>query len=138
MRTLGTSYILAPQQLVSCDTQSSGCGGGWPTWGFDYVMSAGGQEQESAYPYTSGTSGVTGKCSANAAKNVLSVSQYYQITAASASAIETAMASYVGSTGPLSICVDANNWRYIIPYSTSRIVTLPSSTPAHHPPPPPM
>ena len=111
MRLLSTEFILAPQQIVSCDTQSSGCGGGWPTWAFDYVMSAGGQEQESVYPYTSGATGATGLCSANAAANVISTSQYFQITASTTSAVETAMASYVGSTGPLSICVDASNWR---------------------------
>ena len=109
MRMLGTNYILGPQQIVSCDPVSYGCSGGWPTWAFDYVMSAGGQEQESSYPYTS-FNGDSGLCSANKALNVVGISQYYQITASSASAIETAMASYVGTTGPLSICVDANNW----------------------------
>jgi len=30
MRVYGTDYILAPQQITSCDPQSYGCSGGWP------------------------------------------------------------------------------------------------------------
>jgi C1A family cysteine protease len=109
MRLLGTNYILSPQQVVSCDPQSFGCSGGWPHWAFDYIASAG-QEQESAYPYTSGTTGDSGMCTANQAAEVMSLTEYFQISGSSASATEAAMATYVGTTGPLSICVDANNW----------------------------
>merc|ERR1740138_818424 len=54
MRQLKTDYIMAPQQLVSCDTGDYGCNGGWPTTAYDYVESAGGLVSESDYPYTSG------------------------------------------------------------------------------------
>ena len=50
MRSLSTSYILAPQQLVSCDTSDAGCNGGWPTTAYDYVESAGGMVTETDYP----------------------------------------------------------------------------------------
>ena len=46
MRQLSTSYVLAPQQLVSCDTEDSGCNGGWPTNAYDYIESIGGMVQE--------------------------------------------------------------------------------------------
>lgn len=32
---------LSTQQLVDCDTQSSGCNGGWMPWAFDYLVGAG-------------------------------------------------------------------------------------------------
>ena len=110
MRVLGTSFILSPQQIVSCDTAWYGCSGGWPYGGFDYIQQFGGQEQESAYPYTSGTTGDTGVCTADSKAAVMSLTDYYQITGSNAAATEAAMATYVGTTGPLSICVDANNW----------------------------
>jgi C1A family cysteine protease len=106
MRQLSTDYILSPEQIVQCDTVSSGCSGGWPTWAMDYVKSAGGIEQNSDYPYSS-YYGVTGTCSADASKNVIQVTDYTVITGSS---IESSMASHVQSTGPLSICVDASSW----------------------------
>ena len=72
----------------------------------DYVKSAGGIEQNSDYPYSS-YYGVTGTCSADASKNVIQVTDYTVITGSS---IESAMASHVQTTGPLSICVDASSW----------------------------
>jgi C1A family cysteine protease len=110
MRVLGTSFLLAPQQIVSCDPVSYGCQGGWPTWAFDYLKSSNGQEQESAYPYTSGTTGDSGVCAAKASDNVIGVSAYYQITGASTADIESSMKAHVLKTGPLSICADASSW----------------------------
>jgi C1A family cysteine protease len=110
MRVLGTSFILAPQQVVSCDTVSSGCQGGWPTWAFDYIKSANGQEEDGVYPYTSGTTGDTGVCAAKSSANVVGVSAYYQISGAKAADIESSMQAYVSKTGPLSICADASSW----------------------------
>ena len=62
MRELGTSYIMSPQELVSCDTSDAGCNGGWPTTGYDWVEKEGGLVVESDYPCTSGTAGVSGTC----------------------------------------------------------------------------
>ena len=39
MRTLNTDYILSPQQLTSCDTDDSGCNGGWPTNAYEWIES---------------------------------------------------------------------------------------------------
>jgi len=103
MRTLGTSYLLSPEQITQCDTTSYGCGGGWTEHAYDYVKSAGGLETEADYPYTS-YKGVTGKCSADSSKFVIGVNGYTTIQG------ETNMASYVQSTGPLSVCVDASSW----------------------------
>ena len=104
MRTLGVSYTLSPEQLVECDTRSSGCNGGWPEWAYDYVKRAGGIETESDYPYTSYSGKVGGTCHASSSKFKIKVTGYSSIKG------ESSMGSYVSSTGPLSICLDASTW----------------------------
>lgn len=109
MRQRGSSYILSPQQITACDPVSYGCSGGWPSWAFDYVYSAGGQEQEVDYPYVSGN-GMNYPCTAEPSKFKVSLANYYKFTGNATVSIETQMAGYVQTTGPLSICVDASTW----------------------------
>jgi len=105
MRTLGTSYVLSPAQITQCDNTSSGCRGGWSEHAYNYVQRAGGIELDSDYPYTTALyQGLTGSCSANINKAVITVSGYSTLSG------EAAMASYVQTTGPLSVCVDASSW----------------------------
>ena len=101
IRTLGVSYVLSPQQLVSCDNTSFGCDGGWTEHAYNYVKRAGGIELNSDYPYTSPP---TGTCQANKGKFKIAVDGYYTISG------ESNMANYVTSTGPLSVCLDASTW----------------------------
>ena len=103
IRQLGVTYLLSAEQIVQCDTTSYGCSGGWTENAYNYVKKAGGIEQESDYPYSS-YQGTTGRCSVNAGKEVIAVNGYTTIRG------ESNMASYVQTTGPLSICIDANNW----------------------------
>ena len=103
IRTLGVTYVLSPEQITQCDTTSYGCSGGWSENAYNYVKKAGGIETEANYPYTS-YSGTTGTCKVNTAKFVVTVSSYKTLSG------ESAMASYVQTSGPLSVCVDANNW----------------------------
>lgn len=101
MRTLGASWILSEEQIVQCDSTSYGCNGGWTEHAYNYVQKAGGLATESSYPYTS-YNGVTGTC--KSASHVVKVTGYTTVKG------ESQMASYVQSTGPLSVCVDASNW----------------------------
>jgi len=103
MRTLGTSYILSPEQITQCDKTSAGCNGGWTERAYSYVQKAGGIETEASYPYTS-YSGTTGTCTFSASKTVIKVTGYKTISG------ESSMPSYVQSTGPLSVCLDAESW----------------------------
>jgi len=103
MRTKGKTYTLSAEQIVDCDSTSQGCNGGWTEHAYNYVKSAGGLETEAAYPY-SAFNGKSGKCAAVASKEVVTVSGYSTIRG------ESQMASYVQSTGPLSVCVDASSW----------------------------
>jgi C1A family cysteine protease len=103
MRTLGTNFILSPEQITQCDKTSYGCSGGWTEHAYNYVNRAGGLETNSNYPYTS-ADGTTGSCHSEADKFVVKVKSYTTISG------EDSMATYVQSTGPLSVCVDANTW----------------------------
>lgn len=42
---------LSPQNLVDCVTENDGCGGGYMTNAFKYVVDNGGIDSEEAYPY---------------------------------------------------------------------------------------
>lgn len=55
---------LAEQQMVDCSSSfgNQGCNGGWMDYAFKYVISAGGQQRTSTYPYTARD----GKCKFNA------------------------------------------------------------------------
>eukprot|EP01039_Chlorochromonas_danica_P005486 gene5486-6040_t len=103
IRTLGVTYTLSPEQIVQCATSAYGCNGGWTEVAYSYVKSAGGIETEANYPYTS-YSGTTGSCKSSSSKYVIKVSGYTTVKG------ESNMASYVQSTGPLSVCLDASNW----------------------------
>jgi C1A family cysteine protease len=101
MRNLDTTLVLSPQQIVSCDRTSQGCNGGWTESAYKYVANAGGIETDKDYPYTSGR-GVTGSCKADSSGFVATIKSYTTVNG------ESAMADYVQSTGPLSVCLDAN------------------------------
>jgi len=106
IRTVGWSKTwLSPEQLVDCDTQSSGCDGGLAVWAYDYVKKVGGIELESDYPY-SASSGTSGSCKAASAKFKIGVSGYSTFTRGD----ESSIANYVKSTGPVSVSVDATTW----------------------------
>jgi C1A family cysteine protease len=83
-----------------------GCNGGDPEDGFVYAT--GGIELASSYPYTSGSSGVTGTCTADSSKFVVKTTDYGNV--ASGASDETNMMYYLASTGPLSVVVDASTW----------------------------
>jgi cathepsin F len=92
---------LAPQQITSCDKTSYGCQGGWAEHAFNYVVSAGGIELESSYPYVSGKTGQTGSCQADKSKFVASISGYTAV-AAGESNLATAL-----NSGPPTVCLAA-------------------------------
>ena len=103
MRTLKKTYVLSPQQMVSCDNKDGGCNGGRQETAYNYVKDTGGQEQEKDYPYSS-TEGKTGSCKVDKSKFVMGVQSYSTVKG------ESSMSNYVKSTGPLSIVVDASDW----------------------------
>jgi C1A family cysteine protease len=95
---------LSMQQIVDCDTNDGGCNGGNPPYAYQYVMNAGGLEYYADYPYV----GVQTRCNFNGADIAVSISDWNWITQDDN---EGNMQSFVYSTGPPSICVDATIWQ---------------------------
>jgi cathepsin F len=106
----GKIPVLGPQQLVDCDPQSQGCGGGWTYWAFEYLMTAGGQETEADYPYQA----QNGDCQFDKSKIAAGLSNYKFATTACESGPcpvqDTVLKSQLLQEGPLSVCVDAESW----------------------------
>jgi len=103
-KKVSTIQRLSQQQIVDCDTTASGCNGGDTTLAYKYVMKSG-LESSADYPYDA----QDGKCKYSSSDVDVSISGWAYVTQ---SHDETAMLNYVGSTGPVSICVDASSWQY--------------------------
>jgi len=97
-----TLVSLSPQQIVDCDTQSDGCGGGWTQNAYETIVSEGGQELWSSYPYTARN----GRCQFDKSKVVAHITGYSNVYPNN----ENSMASWLAQYGPISICVDASPW----------------------------
>jgi cathepsin F len=106
---------LSMQQIVDCDTNDGGCNGGNPPYAYQYVMDAGGLEAYSDYPYV----GVQTQCRFNPSDIAAKISTWQWITEDDN---EAAMQSFVYTTGPPSICVDATLWQTY----TSGVITADS------------
>jgi len=99
---------LSMQQIVDCDHgQDEGCNGGDTTTAYQYVMKQGGLDWLKDYPYTA-EDGTCAFASSELAAGVLSWS--YVIPQNSTD--ENKMMNYVGTTAPISICVDAASWQF--------------------------
>lgn len=100
---MGKDFRGSPQELVACDTFDSGCNGGSPLFGFDYLGKHA-LETESDYPYTSGT-GKSGTCKADFGKGKVETGEIYLFDD------ENDMKNFMQKTGPISIAVDALHWK---------------------------
>jgi len=96
---------LSMQQVVDCDTQAYGCNGGWTYVAYEYIMSAGGYDSLASYPYEA----VDQTCQFNAANIEAKLSNWNYVTQSND---EQTMMNFIGTTGPISICVDAASWQY--------------------------
>jgi len=109
--TIETYYALAGnpitglsmEQIVDCDTQAFGCGGGWPYWAYAYVMTQGGLDSYNSYPYTA-EDGTSGTCNYTAKNVVAKLTGYQNVTG------EAGLYATASKTGPVSVCVDASSW----------------------------
>merc|ERR1719454_2063172 len=97
----GNLVSMSEQQVVSCDTVSFGCNGGWQYAAFEYLEKTA-DELEADYPYTSG-SGVTGTCSPDASKETYFVSDYSNVPSNSVSQLKAAIAQQ-----PVSVTIEAD------------------------------
>lgn len=99
----GSLTLLSDQQVTSCDTVSSGCNGGWPLWGLNYLKTRGSVCTNASYPFTSGAAGVTGTCVADTCSS-LPITMSVSTVSATDSALVTAIASR-----PVAVAVSAGN-----------------------------
>jgi len=95
---------LAPQQIVDCDTSDDGCGGGFPTTAYEYVINAGGLEPQIDYPYTA----EDGSCTFKSGDVYAKISNWKY---GCSDENEAQMNQNLQSWAPLSICLDAANWQ---------------------------
>jgi C1A family cysteine protease/lipocalin len=109
MRVFGVTYILSPEQTTQCTRGAFGCGGGWTETAYAYIKGVQGLVQDIDYPYTS-YMGRTGTCNTDLTKAVMGLTSFTTIGGTTATEIETNMANYMLSTGPLSVCLDASSW----------------------------
>lgn len=109
----GSDYVLAPQELVSCDHNGDmGCQGGLPLNAMKWLETKP-LEQESDYPYFSGITGTSGRCKLKKSKGVMEVTSFKQIS--SGASTEETLHEYLLTEGPASVGVDANNqWQTYI------------------------
>lgn len=91
---------LSEQNLVSCETDCDGCGGGFPRKAMDYVA-AHGIATEASYPYASG-GGTAPGCSSGHTMASVRVLNHTMLPQD-----EDSVAAYVAQHGPVSISVDA-------------------------------
>jgi cathepsin L len=103
----GNLLSFSEQQLVSCDVGGgdAGCNGGWMDDAFTFVQKNGGITTEDQYPYTSGTTGVSGSCVSSGYTNVAAVAPkgYVDVTTGSVDALMSAVVQQ-----PVSIAIQAN------------------------------
>jgi len=95
------SEWLAPQEIVDCDTGGSGCSGGWPSQAMSFIISQGGQDTESTYPYT----GEDGTCASSQGTIGATIASVVPVAQD-----EPTMYRLLQSEMPLSICADASAW----------------------------
>jgi len=103
----GTLPVLAPQQLVDCDTTAYGCGGGWTYWAYAYILSAGGMDSEKSYPYFSGNTSSAGTCRASSYTPIANISSWSYVSQGN----ESLLMPYVQTSGPISICLSTGGWQ---------------------------
>jgi len=92
--------VLSPENIVDCDTSDGGCNGGDPRSAMNYVVGAGGLDTEASYPYTGGG----GSCQQATVGATISGPQDVS------DGDENAFQSFLQSSGPPSVCVDASSW----------------------------
>jgi len=97
----GSLVSLSEQQLVSCDTTDSGCGGGMMDNAFTWIKNNGGVCKESAYPYES--SGGTAPSCTSSCSAAVTCTGYTDVTENDEDAMLTAVAEQ-----PVSVAIEAD------------------------------
>jgi len=100
---IGTKNLvsLSEQNLMDCSYSqgNQGCDGGLMTQAMDYIISNGGIDTESSYPYTA----TDGTCNYNAANSGSTLSTYNNVASGDEGALQNSVYQ-----GPTSVAIDAS------------------------------
>ncbi|XP_059438997.1 low-temperature-induced cysteine proteinase-like [Corylus avellana] len=99
----GDLISLSEQELVDCDSTNEGCEGGYMDYAFEWVISNGGIDTESDYPYT----GVDGTCNTTKEGNKAVSIDGYEDVGESDSALLCATVQQ-----PISVGIDGSTWDF--------------------------
>jgi cathepsin B len=108
--TPDTLITLSPQDLVSCDKQQQGCGGGWPIKAWTYTNVTG-LTLDSCDPYTSG-GGSTGVCKVGKKGDACpgkGVQEFYHSGEGYKVLGEEAMKTEIYDNGPIEVVFEVYN-----------------------------
>jgi len=107
---------LSEQEIISCDSTDAGCNGGDLPTAFAFVKSNGGVDSETNYKDSSARSGKAGKCNSQKEKKKVAklLSSAYAIPPCDSGSCknqkESDLMAALNTHGPLSVCVNAENW----------------------------
>lgn len=101
----GKLEIYSEQQVVDCDTNDHGCGGGWQEKAFDYVLKQGGLEHDSDYKYIQKQS----TCKFDETKIAVKIQSFSFVTQD-----EEELKQALIENGPLSAALNAQMLQYYI------------------------
>lgn len=125
----GALQELSVQQIVSCDSKSWGCRGGYPEYAYEYVKTTGGLQKASQYPDTSSATGKDGGCKTSTSTATWKITGYSYVVDLCDSGkcnnqeeFEDTIVSSLQQTGPLTVCVRADQWSFY----TSGVFALPA------------
>jgi hypothetical protein len=100
-----TPLVLSVEQCTACTYNYNGCNGGWPHDAYiNAVKNRNGIDLDANYPYNIATAGVCKFGTGNADKPATDVSNYKN-------GVNGQLATYLNSTGPVSVCVAADAWQ---------------------------
>merc|ERR1711963_742597 len=97
----GELVNLSEQNLVDCDSKSSGCNGGLEIWAWDYIIKNGGINLEEDYPYEAKHHH---KCNFDEINRVLTMTDYIEYPND-----EEALTNHIAEEGPVSVSMDASH-----------------------------
>ncbi|XP_050367823.1 low-temperature-induced cysteine proteinase-like [Argentina anserina] len=103
----GDLISLSEQELVDCDTTNDGCSGGYMDYAFEWVISNGGIDTESDYPYTS-TTGFDGTCNVTKEETskVVTIDSYTDVPETEAGLFSAVLQQ------PISVGIDGSTWDF--------------------------
>lgn len=106
----GKLVSLSAQNLVDCSTEekygNKGCGGGFMTEAFQYIIDNGGIDSEASYPYKA----MDEKCHYDPKNRAATCSRYIELPFGDEEALKEAVAT----KGPVSVGIDASHSSFFL------------------------